>query len=31
VSAPQFRSRDHLHSLGDLLRVFDRPDSPANV
>ena len=27
----QFRRRDHLHGLGDLLRVFDRADAPPDI
>ena len=31
LGAAQLGRRNHLHGLGDLLRVFDRPDAPANV
>src|SRR5450759_547428 len=27
----QFRRRDHLHGLGDLLRIFDRADAPPDI
>src|ERR1019366_8396768 len=31
LGAAQFRRRDHLHGLGDLLRVFDRADAPPDI
>src|ERR1035438_2477502 len=31
LRAAQFRRRDHLHGLGDLLRVFDRADAPPDI
>src|SRR5205807_8964877 len=31
LRALQLRGRDHLHRFGDLLRVLDRLNAPANV
>ena len=31
LRAAQLRRRDHLHGLGDLLRVLHRADAPADV
>ena len=31
LRAPQFGRRDHLHGLGDLLRVLDGADAPPDV
>jgi hypothetical protein len=31
LRAPQLGGRDHLHSLGDLLRVAHRFDAPADI
>ena len=31
LRATQLGSRDHLHGLGDLLRVFDGADAPPDV
>ena len=31
LGAAQLRRRDHLHGLGDLLRVLDRTHAPAEI
>ena len=31
LGAPQFRRRDHVHGLGDLLGLLDRPDFSSDI